>query len=56
MPVVTQIIGSNVSVIFEGTYNLCQLERSKKRKDFPRLKFEVRSSREAVKSKPILKC
>ncbi len=55
MPVLTEINGNKVDIVFKGTYHLCQLERDKRKKTNPRTKYEVRSSEEAVKHKPILK-
>lgn len=55
MPVVTQIIGNNVTIVYTNTYQLCQTFAAQKRKEHPRVKYEVRSSEAAVKHKPILK-
>jgi len=55
MPIVTQIIGSQVTEVFTGSYELCTKEAAKLRRTHPRVKFEVRSSKEAIKHKPILK-
>lgn len=55
MPIVTEILGNKVTPVFEGTYQLCQQEAKKKRKEHPRLRYEIRSSLEAIKHRPILK-
>jgi hypothetical protein len=55
MAVLTEINGSQVNIILEATYQLCQEKRIHLRKTNPRTKYEVRSSKEAVKVKPILK-
>jgi hypothetical protein len=55
MPVLTEINGVQVVVIFEAPYQLCQQKAAHLKKTNPRTKYEVRSSKEAVKNKPILK-
>ena len=54
MPIVTEIIGSKATPVFSGTYQLCQQYAAKKRKEHPQVKYEVRSSLDAIKHKPIL--
>jgi hypothetical protein len=55
MPLLTEIHGTKVEIVFKGTYELCQREKSKRSKTNPRSKYEIRSSEEAIKNKPILK-
>jgi hypothetical protein len=55
MAVLTEINSNQVKVIFEGTFQLCEEKRRYLRKTNPRTRYEVRSSKEAVKAKPILK-
>jgi hypothetical protein len=55
MPIVTQVLGGSVTEVFTGTYQLCQQKAAHLKKTHPKVKFEVRSSKEAIKAKPILK-